>query len=121
MRPELSWRSIFFATGSQKIGVGFEFAPAVGENEVIRSPKNSVQILRNESLCRTCFFSSLFSVGLYCPSDLSGTHDKKSRELGQKYGVEYAEASHYLPAGSVGAGIDPTVDDYVKQHAVTMK
>ncbi|MGA8594335.1 MAG: PIG-L family deacetylase [Bryobacteraceae bacterium] len=46
---------------------------------------------------------------------------RHSRDLGQKYGVEYAEAFHYLPAGSAGAGIDPTVEDYVKQHAVVMK
>ncbi len=46
---------------------------------------------------------------------------RHSRELGQKYGVEYAEAFHYLPAGSAGAGTDPTVEEYVKRHAVAMK
>ena len=43
---------------------------------------------------------------------------RHSRELGQKYGVEYAEAFHYLPAGSAGAGTDPIVEEYVKHHAV---
>jgi LmbE family N-acetylglucosaminyl deacetylase len=46
---------------------------------------------------------------------------RRSRELGAKYGVEYAEAFHYLAAGSAGAGTDPTVEDYVKQHAVPLK
>jgi LmbE family N-acetylglucosaminyl deacetylase len=44
-----------------------------------------------------------------------------SRDLGAKYGVEYAEAFHYLPAGSAGAGTDLTVEEYVKQHAVPLK
>ena len=42
---------------------------------------------------------------------------RRSRELGQKYGVEYAEAFHYLPPGSAGAGTDPIVEEYVKRHA----
>jgi LmbE family N-acetylglucosaminyl deacetylase len=46
---------------------------------------------------------------------------RRSRELGAKYGVEYAEAFHYLAAGSAGAGTDATVEDYVKQHAVPLK
>jgi LmbE family N-acetylglucosaminyl deacetylase len=46
---------------------------------------------------------------------------RRSRELGARYGVEYAEAFHYLPAGSAGAGTDLTVEDYVKQHAVPKK
>lgn len=46
---------------------------------------------------------------------------RQSRELGEKYGVEYAEAFHYLPAGSAGAGTDPTVESYVKQHAEPLK
>ena len=46
---------------------------------------------------------------------------RQSRELGQKYGVEYAEAFHYLPPGSAGAGTDPRVEGYVKQHAVPLK
>ena len=41
--------------------------------------------------------------------------------IGSQYGVEYAEAFHYLAAGSAGAGTDPTVEDYVKQHAVPLK
>lgn len=46
---------------------------------------------------------------------------RHNRELGQKYGVEYAEVFHYLEYGSAGAGTDPTVDTYVKQHAVPLK
>ncbi|HEY7305444.1 MAG TPA: PIG-L family deacetylase [Bryobacteraceae bacterium] len=46
---------------------------------------------------------------------------RQSRELGKKYGVEYAEAFHYLPAGSAGAGTDPTVENYVKRYAVPKK
>ncbi len=46
---------------------------------------------------------------------------RRNRELGQKYGVEYAEAFHYLGLGSAGAGTDPAVDAYVKQHAVPLK
>jgi LmbE family N-acetylglucosaminyl deacetylase len=42
----------------------------------------------------------------------------RSRELGRQYGVEYAEAFHYIPAGASGADYDPRVDAYVKQHAV---
>ena len=42
----------------------------------------------------------------------------RSRELGKQYGVEYAEAFHYIPAGASGADRDPRVDAYVKQHAV---
>jgi LmbE family N-acetylglucosaminyl deacetylase len=41
-----------------------------------------------------------------------------SRELGKQYGVEYAEAFHYEAPGMAGAGRDPRVDAYVKQHAV---
>jgi LmbE family N-acetylglucosaminyl deacetylase len=43
---------------------------------------------------------------------------RRSRELGQKYGVEYAETFHYLPSGSAGAGTDPTVEEYVRRHGV---
>jgi LmbE family N-acetylglucosaminyl deacetylase len=42
----------------------------------------------------------------------------RSRELGKKYGVEYAEAFHYIPAGASGADHDPRIDEYVRQHAV---
>jgi LmbE family N-acetylglucosaminyl deacetylase len=45
----------------------------------------------------------------------------RSRELGRRYGVEYAEAFHYIPAGAAGADRDPRVDAYVKQHAVPAK
>jgi len=38
----------------------------------------------------------------------------RDRELGKKYGVEYAEAFHYI--GPPGAS---RVDEYVKQHAVS--
>jgi LmbE family N-acetylglucosaminyl deacetylase len=46
---------------------------------------------------------------------------RRSRELGKKYGVEYAEAFHYLGFGSAGAGTDPTVEAYVKEHAISLK
>jgi LmbE family N-acetylglucosaminyl deacetylase len=45
----------------------------------------------------------------------------RSRELGKKYGVEYAEAFHYIPAGASGADHDPRIDEYVRQHAVPRK
>jgi LmbE family N-acetylglucosaminyl deacetylase len=44
-----------------------------------------------------------------------------NRELGKQYGVEYAEVFHYVPAGASGADRDPRVDEYVKQHAVSVK
>jgi len=50
--------------------------------------------------------------------EFSLTHN---RELGKHYGVEYAEAFHYVPAGASGADWDPRVDEYVKQHAVPGK
>jgi len=40
-----------------------------------------------------------------------------NRELGKKYGVEYAEAFHYIPAGAAGADRDPKVEAFVKAHA----
>jgi hypothetical protein len=43
---------------------------------------------------------------------------RRSRELGKQYGMEYAEAFHYISAGSSGADHDPRVDAYIKQHAV---
>ena len=46
---------------------------------------------------------------------------RRNRELGAKYGAEYAEAFHYLPAGSAGAGTDPVVEEYVKQHTAPIK
>ncbi len=45
----------------------------------------------------------------------------RNRELGKRYGVEYAEVFHYIPAGAAGADRDPRVDAYVKQHAVPAK
>ena len=46
----------------------------------------------------------------------------KDRELGKKYGVEYAEAFHYVgPANAAIGGTNSRVDDYVKQHAVPLK
>ena len=44
-----------------------------------------------------------------------------SRELGKQYGVEYAEAFHYIPPGAAGADRDPRVDTYVREHAVPLK
>ncbi len=40
----------------------------------------------------------------------------RNRELGRKYGVEYAEAFHYI-----GPGASRAVDDYVSTHAVPLK
>jgi LmbE family N-acetylglucosaminyl deacetylase len=45
----------------------------------------------------------------------------RNRELGKQYGVEYAEAFHYIPAGASGADRDPRVDEYIKQNAVPGK
>jgi LmbE family N-acetylglucosaminyl deacetylase len=44
----------------------------------------------------------------------------RSRELGKKYGVEYAEAFHYIGPGEEGGGRRGT-DDYIRQHAVPLK
>ena len=44
-----------------------------------------------------------------------------SRELGRQYGVEYAEAFHYIAPGAAGADRDPRVDTYVREHAVPLK
>ena len=44
-----------------------------------------------------------------------------SRDLGKQYGVEYAEAFHYIAPGASGADRDPRVDTYVNQHAVPLK
>jgi LmbE family N-acetylglucosaminyl deacetylase len=46
---------------------------------------------------------------------------RRNRELGKRYGVEYAEVFHYIPPGAAGADRDPRVDAYVKQHAVPSK
>ena len=45
----------------------------------------------------------------------------RNRELGKQYGVEYAEAFHYVPAGAAGADRDTGIDTYVKDHAVPAK
>jgi LmbE family N-acetylglucosaminyl deacetylase len=45
----------------------------------------------------------------------------QSRELGRQYGVEYAEAFHYIAPGASGADRDPRIDAYVKEHAVSLK
>jgi LmbE family N-acetylglucosaminyl deacetylase len=42
------------------------------------------------------------------------------RELGRKYGVEYAEAFHYVNAGASGAA-GPSTEEYIRQHAVPLK
>jgi LmbE family N-acetylglucosaminyl deacetylase len=44
-----------------------------------------------------------------------------SRELGREYGVEYAEAFHYINPGASGSDRDPRVDTYVRQYAVPLK
>lgn len=41
----------------------------------------------------------------------------RRRALGQKHGVQYAEAFHYIGAGASGSN----VDEYVKKHAVPIK
>jgi LmbE family N-acetylglucosaminyl deacetylase len=40
----------------------------------------------------------------------------RDRELGRKYGVQYAEAFHYI-----GPGASERVDDYVREHAVPLR
>ncbi len=40
----------------------------------------------------------------------------RDRELGRKYGMEYAEAFHYI-----GPGTPPPVDEYIRKHAVPVK
>jgi len=45
----------------------------------------------------------------------------RSRELGRQYGVEYAEAFHYIAPGASGADRDERIDTYVKEHAVPSK
>ena len=43
------------------------------------------------------------------------------RDLGRQYGVEYAEAFHYVAPGASGADLDPRIEKYVKEHAVPSK
>ncbi len=45
----------------------------------------------------------------------------RSRALGRQYGVEYAEAFHYIGPGAAGADRDTRVDTYVQQHAVPLR
>jgi hypothetical protein len=40
----------------------------------------------------------------------------RNRELGRKYGVEYAEAFHY-----VGPGTSRAVEEYIDKHVVPLK
>ncbi len=40
----------------------------------------------------------------------------RNRELGRKYGVQYAEAFHYI-----GPGISQPIDDYVRTHAAPLR
>ncbi len=42
------------------------------------------------------------------------------RELGRKYGVEYAEAFHYVGPGASGAS-GPSTEEYIRQHAMPLK
>ena len=43
----------------------------------------------------------------------------RNRELGKRYGVEYAEAFHYIGPGSTGRG--SRVEDYIKQTSVPLR
>ena len=43
----------------------------------------------------------------------------RNRELGRKYGVEYAEAFHYIGPGA--GPRESTIETYIKQHAVPLK
>lgn len=45
----------------------------------------------------------------------------RNRDLGRQYGVEYAEAFHYIPAGASGADLDPRVQKYIEEHAQRVK
>jgi hypothetical protein len=45
-----------------------------------------------------------------------------NRELGKKYGLEYAEIFHYVgPANAAIGGTMSTVEKYVEEHAVPLK
>jgi LmbE family N-acetylglucosaminyl deacetylase len=46
----------------------------------------------------------------------------KDRELGKKYGFEYAEAFHYIgPTAATIGGTQSRIDDYVRRNAVSLK
>lgn len=44
----------------------------------------------------------------------------RNRALGQKYGVAYAEAFHYIAPGASGAS-GPRTEEYIRQHVVPLK
>jgi LmbE family N-acetylglucosaminyl deacetylase len=45
-----------------------------------------------------------------------------NRALGQKYGMEYAEAFHYIgPSAGSASGTESRIDRYVREHAVPSK
>jgi LmbE family N-acetylglucosaminyl deacetylase len=44
----------------------------------------------------------------------------RNRELGRQYGVDYAEAFHYVAPGASGASV-PRIEEYLKKHAVPIK
>ncbi len=46
---------------------------------------------------------------------------RRSREVGQRYGMEYAEVFHYIPPGAAGADRDPRVEQYIKEHVQPMR
>lgn len=46
----------------------------------------------------------------------------QNRELGKRYGVEYAEVFHYVgPTAAAIGGTESTVERYVREHAVSVK
>lgn len=44
---------------------------------------------------------------------------ERNRQLGRQYGVEYAEAFHYIGAGSTGRG--SRIEEYIKRNAVPLR
>jgi LmbE family N-acetylglucosaminyl deacetylase len=46
---------------------------------------------------------------------------RRSRALGQRYGMEYAEVFHYIPPGAAGADHDPAIDRYIKDHVIPLR
>ncbi|PYU94442.1 MAG: hypothetical protein DMG08_07690, partial [Acidobacteria bacterium] len=44
----------------------------------------------------------------------------RNRELGRQYGVEYAEAFHYVAPGASGAS-GPRTEEYIRQHVVPLR
>jgi hypothetical protein len=46
----------------------------------------------------------------------------RDREMGQRYGVEYAEVFHYVgPAAAAVGGTESAVDKYVRENSVPLK